>query len=245
MNLRQFLKEYSSLEDCFRRQAENDGHVFLPNIPPRGPVDVVLIAMEPAWAKPEEDARAKVEAGFRNFLFSLEDFILHLSIRRFLCSKGQRYHLTDVSKGAMSAKRAAEERQERYGRWYGLLEKEVALVAKPDARFFAIGQEVKRFLEKKCFSHRLTTMLHYSKQAVKYRKPFIVGREAEFQRFASSVCLADIGRVAERVMSEAGMPPDMIGGTMARIRASTLSNSRKQLIFAYKAQMGGPHAHPR
>lgn len=240
MNGNSFIKQYINLEDSFRHQAESDGDVFLPNIQPRGPVDVVLIAMEPSlkrWSKSVEDAQAKVASGFRNFLFSVEDFILHFSIKSFLCSEGQSYHLTDLSKGAMSVKRADQDRPERYDRWYGLLENELALVAKPSAGFFAIGKQVKDFLSMRS-NRRFAKLLQHAPQASKHRKAFVLGREAEFERFASRVRLADIERVAERVMSEAEMPPDMIDGTMARIRASTLTDSRKQLIFAYKIQMG-------
>ena len=55
-----------------------------PNFMPTGPVDYVLIGMEPslgAWAPSAGEARAKIAAGFRNIMWSLEDFILHTSAR--------------------------------------------------------------------------------------------------------------------------------------------------------------------
>ena len=86
-----FAKRYNILEGCFWKQATAEGSVFLPNIPPAAPVDFVFIAMEPSlqsWSTSTQDARAQIEAGFRNFLFSVEDFILHFCIRSFLCKQG-------------------------------------------------------------------------------------------------------------------------------------------------------------
>jgi len=50
---------------------------------------------------PPAEAQARVGAGFRNCVSSLEDFILHLSVRSYLCGQSQAYHITDLSKGAM------------------------------------------------------------------------------------------------------------------------------------------------
>jgi hypothetical protein len=37
---------------------------------------------------------------------AMEDFLLHFSIRQYLRRPGERYHVTDVSKGAMLGKSA-------------------------------------------------------------------------------------------------------------------------------------------
>ena len=58
--------------------AEADGDVFLPNPEPLGPVEYVFVCMEPSlgrWARSLDEARSKVEAGFHNFVYSIEDFI--------------------------------------------------------------------------------------------------------------------------------------------------------------------------
>ena len=104
-----FHASYRELERRMNALAEADGNIFLPNPEPEGPVQYVLICMEPSlgrWARSTDQARSKVEAGFRNFLSSIEDFILHLCVRRYLCAPEQRYHITDVSKGAMLVGRA-------------------------------------------------------------------------------------------------------------------------------------------
>lgn len=104
-----FQAAYRNLEGRMKGLAEADGHIFLPNPEPEGPVDYVLICMEPSlgrWARSPEEAKSKVDAGFRNFLFSTEVSILHFCIRHYLCKPTQRYHITDFSKGAMLVKGA-------------------------------------------------------------------------------------------------------------------------------------------
>jgi len=124
-----------------KARAEAEGDVFLPNPEPLGPVEYVFVCMEPSlgrWARSPDEAKAEVEAGFRNFVFSVEDFILHFCIRQYLCEPTERYHITDLSKGAMLVERARIERSPRYDRWYGLLVEEPDLVAKPGAGIFAV-----------------------------------------------------------------------------------------------------------
>src|SRR5262245_65519828 len=99
-----FRTAYRDLEERMRARAVADGDIFLPNPEPEGPVHYVLICMEPSlgrWARSADEARSKVNAGFRNFVSSIEDFILHFSIRRSLCRPERRWHITDLSKGAM------------------------------------------------------------------------------------------------------------------------------------------------
>jgi hypothetical protein len=159
-----FRAAYLDLEARMKGRAEADGDVFLPGPEPLGPADYVFITMEPSlgrWARSPDDARARVEAGFRNFT----DFTLHFCIRRYLCKPMQRYHLTDLSKGAMLVKRAGDERTERYNRWYPLLLEELDLIAAPGARIFAVGEAVAQHLARRAFSRPVTTVLHYSDQA--------------------------------------------------------------------------------
>jgi hypothetical protein len=93
-----------------------------------------------------QDARAKVEAGFRNLVNSMEDFILHFCIKHHLCEAAEGYHITDLSKGAVLVERAGIARTQRYGRWYGLLLEEVDLVAAAEAGIFAVGKKVAEHL---------------------------------------------------------------------------------------------------
>lgn len=127
-----FRAAYRDLETRMKAFAEAEGDVFLPNPEPSQPAKYVFVCMEPSlgrWAQSPEEAKAKVEAGFRNFVFSIEDFILHFCIKHYLCEPTQPYHITDLSKGAMLVERAGVARTQRYDRWYPLLEEELDLVA--------------------------------------------------------------------------------------------------------------------
>src|SRR6476620_10383358 len=109
-----FAERVRDLEQQFAAAAAIDGDVYLPNFTPTGPVDAVLIGMEPSlgrWSRTPAEARQRVAAGFRNFMWSLQDFIHHYAARRFLCSLGETYHITDVSKGAMMVSKARIDRR--------------------------------------------------------------------------------------------------------------------------------------
>jgi hypothetical protein len=154
-----FHAKYRELEEQMKALAESKGNVFLPNTEPEGPVQYVLICMEPSlgrWARSADEAKSKVAAGFRNFLFSIEDFILHFCARRYLCKPEERYHITDLSKGAMLAKRAGLAREKRYDRWYQLLREEIDLVAYPNARIITVGEVVYRYLKQRGFPRPFT-----------------------------------------------------------------------------------------
>jgi hypothetical protein len=226
------------LELKFAARAEADGDVYLPNFTPPAPVDAILIAMEPsfgAWARSREDASAKIAAGFRNFMFSVEDFLLHYAVRHFLCRSGETYHVTDVSKGAMTVAKANVDRETRYQNWATLFDKELDLLAKPDVRLIAIGQSVRAFLERRGSARPLKTILHYSPQAAAQRGAAVRHREREFSDFAETMTLADIVDVANAVMQENSIPSPIVRETLQRLHAARLTESRKKLAFSYKA----------
>ena len=217
--------------------AEADGDLFLPNPEPVGPVEYVFICMEPSlgrWASSADEARSKVEAGFRNFLYSIEDFILHFCARQYLCEPTQHYHVTDLSKGAMLVKRAGVERTQRYDRWYGLLEDELKLVATSGTRIIAVGNLVAQHLERRAFPRPFTQVIHYSGQAARARNSGIAGHEECFEVFRSSVSLEHVLATAEDVLTAPAVPSWFHDETMARLEKSQLSTSRQQLIFNYK-----------
>jgi hypothetical protein len=195
-----FQRAYRELEERMKALAEADGDVFLPNPEPLGTAQYVLICMEPSlgwWANTAEQARSRVEAGFRNFLFSIEDFIFHFCVRRYLCGPEERYHVTDLSKGAMLVARAGLARRQRYDRWYSLLEEEIDLCASPGAGIVAVGRAVAQHLEQRCFQRSFIRVIHYSGQAAPARAAGIVGREDDFQAFVDSVTLEDVVVIAE------------------------------------------------
>jgi hypothetical protein len=232
-----FHASYRGLEVRMQALAEADGDVFLPVPEPEGPADYVLIGMEPSlgwWARSADEARSKVEAGFRNFLFSIEDFILHFCVRHYLCGPAERYHITDLSKGAMLVDRAGVARVERYGRWYGLLQEEIDLVATPNAGIVAVGNVVARHLERRRFERRFTRVVHYSSQAGRARRAGIIGREDSFKAFTGSVSLDNLVATARNVLRSARVPAVMRDETLSRLERSQLTTSRHELIFNYK-----------
>src|SRR6516162_6860595 len=69
-----FRTAYRELEERMKALAETDGDVFLPNPEPLGTAQYIIICMEPSlghWARSVDQARSRVEAGFRNFLSRL------------------------------------------------------------------------------------------------------------------------------------------------------------------------------
>lgn len=87
-------------------------------------------------ARNHSEAESRWEAGFRNFIDGYNTMILHFAIRNYLCKNNQRYHITDLSKGALLVRHADADRIERYKNWYPLLIEEIELVASANAIFF-------------------------------------------------------------------------------------------------------------
>jgi hypothetical protein len=231
-----FATQMRDLEREFAAAAAVDGDVYLPNFTPAGPVDAVLIGMEPSlgwWARTPAEAAQKIAAGFRNFMWSPEDFILHYAARRSLCSAGGTYHVTDISKGAMTVKKAHIDRRARYARWAVLLDKEVRLIAKPGAHIIAIGRDVCSFLERNGLYRDVKSIMHYSALASAARNAAVLGREAEFSAFSEMLSMLDIVDVAAEIMQENSVSTAMSAETIARLRGAKLTESRKKLAFIY------------
>jgi hypothetical protein len=231
-----FVTQMRDIEQKFAGAAAADGDVYLPNLTPSGPVDAVLIGMEPSlgrWARTPAEATAKIAAGFRNFIRSPEDFILHHATRRYLCSVGETYHVTDISKGAMTVERARVDRRERYDRWAALLIEELQLIAKPDAHVIAIGRDVGAFLKRHGLDRGVTSIMHYSPLANAARNASVMGRETEFRAFSETLSMQDILDVAADIMRENAVPHAMSAETIAGLHKATLSESRKKLAFIY------------
>lgn len=234
-----FRASYQHIEARMKALAEADGTVYLPNPELAGPVDFIFILMEPSfgpWASSAIDAKAKVEGGLRNCLPGgpgLQTSVLHFCIRRYLCQPGQRYHITDISKGAMLGKDAAVDRIERWNRWYPLLLDELQLVAKPSARFFAVGGKVATYLANRGFP-QFTPIIHYSPQAQAARSACIVGHEIEFERFKSTISLVDLRATAEEALNEMSVAPSVRKQSLAVFDWAHLYVSDRKLMFCYK-----------
>ena len=245
-----FREQYEALEKkfCERVQADFDefglSSSLLRNIRPEGPADYVLIAMEPSLgggkrsegdARPPEWEEAQKRTN-RNFSHSIEDFILHFCIRKYLCGEGETYHLTDLSKGAMSVSDAASKSKERYERWYSLLKEELQLVAESrETRVIAIGSEVAEFLSHKDLCDSTEKILHYSRRAGGSRESAIKPWKPRFPEFCDTVSLSDIEETAKSVCKQAGYSENTISRIMRRLqKGAGLTEPRKKLMFLYK-----------
>lgn len=230
-----FLARYRKLENRMERLAEKDGHVFVPNPEPTGLVDYIFVCMEPSLGgRSAGELRSRVEAGSRNFLNSIEDFILHFCARRYLCSPEERYHITDVSKGGMRVSKASASRQERYDRWHPLLEEEIKLISAADSKVFAVGKVVAKHLRRKDFPESFNRILHYSPQAARARNAGIKDHKERFEAFRNTVSLRDVIATAEDILEESSVPARFRDETLSRLEKRKLTSSRKKLMFNYK-----------
>jgi hypothetical protein len=241
-------RAYRDLDRRMQALAESDGDVYLPNPEPLARVDYILICMEPSlghWARSKEQARARVASGFRNFLADIEPMLLHFSVRRFLCEEGQRYHITDFSKGAMLGKHAGAVRVDRYDRWYALLQEEIDLIAAPGACVIAVGKAVAEHLRRREFPREVTPVIHYSPLAGRARSARLEGHEDGFRAFGSSISSKDVLATAHEVLEESGVPPEIYREALTRVARSQLSESRRKLVYCYKLDFEAMKAGPR
>ena len=216
-----FSEAYEELERDFRQRVVEDMRlfsgdmIFLPNVNPEAPVDYVLVGMEPSlrgWAKDLVEARRKIEEGFRNFGGSPKDDLLHYCIFEYLCGRESTYYLTDLAKGAMETTSPAAGDMKKYELWYPLLEKELGLVAKPDAKVISIGGKVGGFLARKGLYGHAGSISHYSTTASGYRGREVAGREKEFAEFRTRMEHLPNGKA--------------------------ITESQKKLMFDYKVMFG-------
>ena len=238
-----FSEKYAALECEFQKQVESDNKsdnkelyidsLFVHNFIPLGPVDYILIAMEPSTGVSGKDRKDPSQIA-RNFSWSVEDFILHYCIREYLCQNGETYHLTDLAKGGMTTKFADKQRECRYERWYPLLDKELRLLTKQQGtRIIAIGNVVADFLKKKPLCERVEKVLHYTRQAAAHRDRAIQSWREHFLEFSQSVDKDAFEESIKKVLNDADMDSYICyrpeGG-----KSYTLTESRKKLIFYYK-----------
>jgi hypothetical protein len=238
-----FNDNYALLERKFQEQVIADNtelgieSSYTPNFKPSGPVDFILIAMEPSTGVPSKGNGEASEEPL-NFSWSVEDFILHYCIRNYLCSTGETYHLTDLAKGGMTTKLAAKQRNERYDRWYPLLEEELRLLAKPGkTRLIAIGNVVGDFLREKRLCPDVQCILHYTRRASGHRRKKIEPWVNSFPGYRDAVSKEDFDRSIAQVFKDANLesyiPRRPEGG-----KPYTLTESRKMLMFYYMNRFG-------
>ena len=248
-----FEAAYRELEYAFELQVNEDNRrfgseasIYIPNIRPDGPVDYVLVGSEPSlggWAKGStleermDEARRKLEKGYKNFATSPEDFIFHYCVREYMCQPHYTYHITDLSKGAMLTKLASDKPKDRYERWFDLLKREIGLVAQPGAPIIAIGGEAWRFLSKKSESglfegHAVTPILHFGGGWIGNWNYYPEDFPKLYGTFSPTIGLKDILFAAEAVLHKAGMDC-FTDETLEKLNRKS-GEGWKKLAFTYK-----------
>ena len=244
MKKQKFKQAYNELEVRMGDFAKSNGEIYVPNIVPHGPVDYIFICMEPSlgeWAKSPDEAESKLKAGFRNFLDGFNTMILHYAIRNFLCKNNQKYHITDLSKGAMLVKDADDNRMARYRNWYPLLLDEMNLVASTSVRVFAVGTHVANFLERQNFPFEYTQLIHYSGTAVSHWDRAILEHYDDFKLFQDTVTHDDFLENARDVIDRSGVLSVISERALGRLRKADLTLSRRKLMFNYKLVFDAVH----
>lgn len=219
--------------------------VYLPNVTPNRKVRNILVAMEPSfkWASNESNGDAKVQAGFRNFLFSVEDMIVHFCADKYLDGG---YHITDVSKIAIKTDNASAIREEAWTRQKNLLIEELTLLGSDDCRVIPVGKSSPagsgEWIEKNLKGNATLKnirfcepVLHYSFNASKYRTK-AAGADPDaveaFRRFVQDWDQAEFIAKATECMSR--MENCESDKTRLRKRISAqLTPSRLHLAFTY------------
>jgi hypothetical protein len=148
--------------------------------------------------------------------------------------RGQRYHITDLSKGAMLGKHAGLLRADRYDRWYPLLQEEIDLIAAPGACVIAVGKTVAAYLRRREFPREVTPVIHYSPLAGMARTARLQGHEDQFREFESSISPEAVLATAQAVLDESGVPPEIHKEALALVARSQLSEFRRKLVYCYK-----------
>ncbi len=238
-----FRETYTKLECDFRDQVERDNKElgiassYVPNFLPPGPVDYVLIAMEPSTGVPGKKIKSLPKIP-RNFSWSVEDFILHYCVKKYLCQDGETYHLTDLAKGGMTIASAKKEPEEKYKRWYPLLKDELRLLNKPGrTRLIAVGNVVADFLEDKGLCERVEKILHYTRTAASHRNKAIQPWGEHYDDFSRTVNKDAFERSIREVLNDADMG-EYISYRPEGGKLYELTESRKKLMFCYKNRFG-------
>jgi len=243
--------EITSLVKSFKHQIEVDRSIepdtkmiYLPIHWPGHKVDYVFIGSEPSlglWGPTLEEAQNKIDMNFKNFSWSMGDFVLHYAIREYLCANsGRSYYITDLSKGAMSIRDAGEKATDRYTQWLPLLIDEFKLFTKDTTVFISIGNVARNFLKRRYGRKKskqemsIEQIPHYSVmfKQIRWGKS-IIGREDEFNKFQGTINEQDIINVANDFMEECGTHEQLKNRIKANI-VSKFDDWYKKLLFDYK-----------
>lgn len=207
----------------------NEEIIYLPNFIPSNKVDYIFIALEPSlstWGDKEI-----IEQGFRNFMYSWEDFILHYCISNYL---SKLYYVTDISKMASRVRVAEKVRNNVYLKWIELLKEEIKIIGKENCKIVFIGNDVEKELINKLNSKILGKIMHYSKRAASHRKTIPNKFPNEYLKFKKELKADKILNFAKLLMLNNDIPINIQNWIIERLKkGKQLTESRKKLMFTY------------
>lgn len=174
----------------FIKKEKNDIYnevLYLPNIIPTEKVHYIFIAMEPSFGKWKsvEEAQNQINNGFRNFISSKEDFLLHYSISNYLSKS---YHITDISKVASKVNNIDEIRTKIYEKCTNQLYDEIKLFGFNNTKIICLGKKSFEEISNCKFftNYQKHEILHFSKRAILHRNRIPNKNPEEFNEFINN-----------------------------------------------------------
>lgn len=230
------IEEKKLVEEIKKKFRLDKKTIYLPNLIPNKKTDYIFIAMEPSlkWAKNDvKEAEKWISSGFKNFIYSMEDFILRYSIQNYL--KTTSYYITDISKAAMSVKLANENRKKIYHLWIDLLIEEIKIIANKNLKIIAIGNTAEYFINKYLKQELknpviFDKILHYSPQASKFRK------EAP-PEFKKSFDVNSFKSFINNFIDNMEMKKDLKDIIFKKLAKQEVTSNRMNLLFTYKEKL--------
>lgn len=229
----------NKIRELIKQKEPDCESIYLPNPIPKSRVKYIFIGMEPSfghWARDEKMATVEmgnaIKNGFRNFLYSIEDFCFIYSVSNFLSKS---YYITDISKIAMRVKNADKLREEVYPQFIDLLKEEINEIGLPEAKIFFIGGTVEKHLSDIDFGcEKAGTILHYAQTAARHREKIPNLYPQEYEQFSRQLNDTDIFLLAEQILKENNVGVKTSNKILEKFDEHFLTESRKKLIFTYK-----------
>ncbi len=241
-------KEVEVLRQLQQSLGAEERVTYLPSLLPLKPVDYVIVSPEPSlsWAKNKSltEIERLVSVGYRNFMYSWEDFILHHCLKKQL----RLYHLTSISKAAVAQSR--EESGNSLQPWLPCFREELALVSRPQTRLIPLGQKAAELLQALDLPYPVTEpLMHFARTASRWRARLPEQYPEEYAALAAQWQTLHLMRSADHTLMTSfqiearlfgtPIPYDLIQNRLSYLKDSKagLSESRKQLMFTYFKQL--------
>ena len=205
-----FAQAYRELECKFKARVDLDKHihgiesVFLPNVEPTGQVDYVLVGMEPGLSgcdKDFETAKQKIAKGkCENWGRCPQTNTLVFAVWKYLCDKDKAtYYFTDLAHGTMKAGSKGAKDPSKYERWFPLLEEELGLVAKPNAKIISIGNTASKFLAEKGLHGQAGMVAHPAPMGLGFAGKAIPANKERWDKFLRDTASKDTDQFPTKV----------------------------------------------